>query len=134
MRYQKELNIWKGHGIILNLNTMEAWSFGWWQFLRKINNVVYFNAFPLNMFMRKHQQYTRRILDNMKINYVVVKYKAGLQNLKQQEELFQQELFLLQDAIEKKNSRSKKNNERLQLINKIYDDLSLLYSLDPDCT
>ena len=72
-------NIWKANNLKLDTDKMEAYSYGWWGFLKKIEGKLVFNNHFYSVTTRKHQFEVRRrlLLLGIKID-VELPFEAGL--------------------------------------------------------
>lgn len=82
MRYYKTQHKYKASNLELDMNTMQAYSYGWWIFLSKIEGNLVFNDFPYSITTMGHQ---RKILKQLELLGIIpsiyVECPGGLQNL-----------------------------------------------------
>lgn len=55
MRHYKRANIYKSGRAVLKIEPLEAWSYDWWCFLRKVRGKVVFNNYHYSNTTGKHQ-------------------------------------------------------------------------------
>lgn len=55
MKYFKRLGLYKASNVTYNPTTKEAYSYGWWQFSRKIGDKIFFNDTSYSPSTCKHQ-------------------------------------------------------------------------------
>lgn len=80
MKYYARLKIYKSNNVTFDPETLSAYSYDWWQFVRVINGKVVFNGYFYSPTTAKHQSKVRNLLASLNINIdVVVKTRAGLQ-------------------------------------------------------
>lgn len=72
----------------LDMETLEARSYEWWAFVKKIGNKVVFNEYRYSATTSKHQIQMRILLDHLNIGIdMVVSIRGGLQGIKSLKEL-----------------------------------------------
>ncbi len=67
MKYSKRLKVYKANNLVLNPETMTAFSYDWWQFLARINGKVVFNSHRYSVSTAKHQHKVRGVLSELGI-------------------------------------------------------------------
>lgn len=91
MKYFKKLKIYKASNVTFNPETFEAYSYGWWKFVSKINGKIVFNSHFYSQSTSKHQHKVNSLLGflGIKIDLYVKtskslgNFEAGLSALKQ---------------------------------------------------
>lgn len=82
MKYFKTLKVYKNSSgsCLVDVENCEAWSYKWWQFVKKENGLVIFNWYGYSNSTRKHQYSAMRILEDngIKVDLSVHSHK-GLQ-------------------------------------------------------
>jgi ribosomal protein S30 len=83
MKYFKRLKLYKASNVTYSPETKEAYSYGWWQFTKKIGNVVLFNNYTYSSSTSRHQSKVSRILRDNKENilYVCLNDSTNLRSL-----------------------------------------------------
>jgi hypothetical protein len=78
MKFSKKHTRYEASNVSLNLETLEAFSYDWWQFLKLINGKLVFNNYSYSNTTCKHQQKVRRVLDEkgIKIDVFVKTYRS----------------------------------------------------------
>lgn len=115
MKYYSRLNVYKNtNGTnVFNPETLEAISYNWWIYLKRINNKLVFNNYAYSNTTRKHQHDLKYVLREKGINIdLVIEVPRGLQDLKSGIEYYQDKIKKLELAIAKPRSRNSTNNER----------------------
>lgn len=67
MKYFKRAGIYKASNVTFNPETMEAHSYGHWQFVTKIGDQVFFNNYPYSITTQGHQRKVRSLLRDLGI-------------------------------------------------------------------
>lgn len=70
MKYYKRLKVYKASNVTFNPETKEAFSYGWWKFVTKVNGLVVFNDHTYSISTRKHQSKVWNLL-NYKADLIV---------------------------------------------------------------
>lgn len=80
MKYYKRLNVYKASNVSFEPDSIAAYSYDWWQFVRVVNGSVVFNDYSYSPSTRKHQYKVRSLLNQLNINIdLVINTRAGLQ-------------------------------------------------------
>lgn len=127
MRFLKRLNMYRSASgkCSFDPNTMEAWSYSWWQFVAYIDGKVYFNGYHYSMPTGCQQRAVRSLLREHGIQYHYVSYRRGLQDINGQIQVFQAEIASLKAAIAKPRTHKQKNAERRESIAYLRQDIKL---------
>lgn len=67
MKRLKSKNLWKAANVEFNADTIEARSYAWWIFVKKINGLVVFNSYKYSVTTAKHQRKLRDLLNDLGI-------------------------------------------------------------------
>lgn len=116
MKYSNKRQRYEASNVSFNPETFKAYSYGWWQFVAKIDGKIYFNTHFYSPSTCKHQSKVRRLLDELgiKIDYKIDCpegfqaehwYKISISNYKY-------DIDILKAAINKKGSRKATNARR----------------------
>lgn len=80
MKYYKTQNKYKASNVVLDMNTLTAWSYDWWAFLKNINGRLVFNDYRYSPSTQKHQAKVRSLLNQLGLTVVTIKCPKGLQS------------------------------------------------------
>lgn len=130
MRYYKRLKKYKASNVEFDCKTETAYSYGWWQFVKRIKGKLIFNNFRYSPSTCRHQLKISRLLGELglKIDYVIGA-PAGLQNLVQAIRHHQILITNLLAQIDKKGTHRAKNIERQTRIEQHSQTIELIQSL-----
>lgn len=135
MKYYKRLRIWKASNVDFNPETEEAYSFGWWCFVKRIGGKLVFNGYRYSNHTSRHQSKVFALL--IKLGYHDIEYieaPRGLQDLGCAVSYYENNIQELKQAIAKPRSHKTTNQrrqteireyeERLEILNKLlyYDE------------
>lgn len=127
---QLKSGTYKASNVTFNPNTMEANSYGWWTFVKRINGKVVFNAHKYSVTTAKHQHKVRSIMVQLGIRPdVIVDTRLCLNNynaLSDAKSRFLQSIKELNDLIDKKGSQYRANVLRQRRITMIMEELDKL--------
>ncbi len=81
--------IYTGSNVIYNPRTTEAWSYGWWQFVKLLDGKVIFNNYYYSNTTSKHQSKVRSLLATLGVTvHESLPVPKGLQTVDTLEELY----------------------------------------------
>lgn len=131
MKYFKRSNMYKASNVTVNAETLEARSYEWWIFVKRIKGKLVFNDYGYSNTTRRHQWKVRRLLkDTMHVNIDhVIEAPKGLQRLDLAIEHYNNKIADLQAEINKRGTKKKKNEERAELINQYQERIILIQDL-----
>ena len=100
-KFHPRLNLWKdGKNNVFNPYTLEATSYNWWIYLKKIKGKLVFNTYPYSKTKQRHQNHMHKLLKELNIKIdVKVSTRQSLHNFSNSalyakyENLFRLELF-----------------------------------------
>lgn len=105
MKYFKRANIYKASNVTFNPETLKAYSYDWWCFVKPINGKLVFNNYYYSNTTCRHQQKVRGLLYDLGIKIdLIVSTRSCLDNTN-----------ALSNAID---LLANENRELLKLINK----------------
>lgn len=83
IKWFPRLGIYKNStgNVTFNPTTMEAYSYNWWQFVRKIGKTVIFNDYYYSSSTNAHQWCVKSVLKEKKIRYITVSIRDSLHKL-----------------------------------------------------
>lgn len=123
MKFYKTLNTYKASNVYFNCNTMQAYSYGWWQFVDVIDDNLIFNTYKYSNSTLNHQSKVRRLLNQLGLKVdIEIEAPKGLQAANWQADtyayLMNEQNYLL-DEIKKgrPGQRQAYRLERLKNIN-----------------
>lgn len=67
MKLMKRTNIYKASNLTFNPVTLDAFSYGWWQFVGVVDGKVIFNTYRYSNSTSKHQSKVRRLINQLGI-------------------------------------------------------------------
>ncbi len=117
MKYMSKTGIYKASNVIFNPTTIEAISYNWWSFVKKIKGKVVFNDYNYSNTTRRHQYKVKQLMHELGIKIdLIVKVDEGLQHMKSIKEVNERQRITLNHlaCIEesKKLARNKKAKEK----------------------
>lgn len=75
--------IYKASNVTFNPNTLEAYSYDWWQFVKVIRGKVIFNSYRYSNTTARHQSKVRQVMVQLGIKIdLEVQVRGGLQDIK----------------------------------------------------
>jgi hypothetical protein len=135
MKYKKRQRIWEASNVTYNPVTKEAYSYGWWCFVKKIGNMMVFNEYSYSNTTSSHQSKVRSLLWQLGHHDMeYIESPDGLDNLdsavRYYENLIDERKTLIAKPKTHKTTNARRRQEieeyegKLQLINKLryYDD------------
>lgn len=132
-RLKRKPEIYKTSKCSFNSETIEAYSYGWWQFVEKVGSKVVFNNYNYSHTTNKHQYETLYLMKKLgvKIDFEF-KARLGLQNGLAYQTAIEDYNFAintLNKQIAKPRSHKTKNKDRLQEIKEIKDTIKMIKKL-----
>lgn len=129
-KYCRRDNQFKSKRYYFDLDTCEAYSYNWWQFVIKIGNTIYFNDPSYSMQTHLHQTMAKNVLlwEGVGTNYehknplfkgikiVYVYYREGLNHLDNAISNMYYEIRCIKEAMANPRSLKRKNKERVKEI------------------
>lgn len=122
MIYIKSRNSYEASNFIFEIDTKKAWSYGWWNFSRVVNDKLIFNNTTYSMTTCRHQHKAWRLLNykaDLTLNYTTVNLTDISEALKDEIKNCKYEIDTLKKLIKKKGTRKSKNAERIDEIGKL---------------
>ena len=113
MKYYKTQKMYKASNVTFNVETLEAYSYGWWSFVKVINGEVVFNEYRYSVSTSKHQTKVLSLMSqlNIKIDRFV-QCKDGLQHISTIKELNKNENETLKIIAEREAAKKQRQRER----------------------
>lgn len=123
MKHFKRTNLYKASNVTFNPETIEAFSYDWWCFVKKINGKVIFNSYKYSPTTGNHQYKVRSLLKelNIKIDFEI-ECPSGFQSNDFDisiDKHYSAEIEELKEKIAKPRSQSRKNKERQAEIDRL---------------
>lgn len=72
MKYFTRQNLYKASNVTFSPETMDAYSYGWWRFVAKVDGLLIFNNARYSNSTSKHQSKVRRLLETLGIKIDLV--------------------------------------------------------------
>jgi hypothetical protein len=116
MKHYIKSNMYKAANVSFNPESIAAFSYNWWQFVKVIDGLVVFNTFAYSVTTRKHQSKVRTLMGTLGITIdVEIEAPEGLQRDWSADSinLYKRRIEALETAIKAPRSNNKKNQERL---------------------
>jgi len=115
MKYFTRLNVFKGSNVCFNPETLEATSYDWWFFVKKINGKLVFNDYRYSNSTRRHQRNVQSLLNQLgiKINLYVNQRESlssGIKVSHLYEDLFRMEIHNANPKTRKKWDKTSFNS------------------------
>lgn len=103
----------EGANVTFDPEKVEATSFRWWYFVKRIGGKVVFNDYSYSSYTRRHQNKVKLLMKELGIKTdVIIEAPGGLQNLGAAIQHYNSKIKGLIAAIQKPGSRAAKNKER----------------------
>lgn len=100
--------------------TLEATSFNWWYFVKKIGGKVVFNEYRYSSYTTRHQRKVERLMEQLGIKVdVVVEAPKGLQNLSDAIEHHEYQIRELIGAMQRPRTQKAKNAWRAERVREL---------------
>lgn len=117
MKYYPRLKMYKASNVQFDPETISAYSYDWWQFVRSFNGTVVFNDYNYSSMTVKHQWKVRSVLDDLCIKIdLSIECPGGLQDLESGVRHYEKMIADLQELIKKPGTHRAKNAQRKKLI------------------
>jgi hypothetical protein len=130
LRYYKKLGLFKASNVAFYPTTLEATSYDWWVFVKRIGGKIVFNSFRYSPTTNKHQSKVRSLLEQLGINIdFEISAPKGLQNLQSAIDHYEYSINALQQEIANPRSRKGKNILREQQIRDMQKQIEIVKRL-----
>lgn len=116
LTFYPRLNTWKAANVSLNPHTLEARSYDWWIFCKRINGQLVFNDYRYSNTTSKHQHKVRGWLRHQGYEFTSIEAPRGLQDLRSATNYYRDQIKKLEAEIAKPRSQARKNSERNEQI------------------
>lgn len=115
LTWKPKSKLWAASNVTFDEANLEAYSYGWWSFLKVINGKIVFNEYGYSNTTRKHQSKVRRALSELGIEIdLYIEAPNGLQDLESAINFYTNKIESLETAMIK--GKAAKNAERKQSI------------------
>jgi len=118
MKYMVRAKVYRASNVTFNPETMEAYSYAWWLFVKRIGQLNVFNSYRYSSATSGHQAGVRRLLGELGIQiHADIKAGVGLQSqawAQKAIEGYKQDITDTEQAMAK--GKPAKNIERAQYI------------------
>jgi hypothetical protein len=128
-RYLSRTNELKSSNFTMNLGTLEAKSYNWWIFVRKVNGKVIFNHTTYSQTTCKHQGKALQVLDykyDLKLRFTRKSLSDLPAALESEVIGAKRAITQLISDIKKPRTQKAKNEERKQSISKLVQHIDLV--------
>lgn len=116
-RHVKSVNQYNISNCYFSGNSITAYSYNWWVFVKVINGLLVFNNYNYSATTNAHQRKTRRLLDTLGYSIdLTIEAPKGLQDIRSSVTHYERLIFKLQSEIANPRSKRAKNVERANLI------------------
>lgn len=116
MKYYSRLQEYKASNLVVRIGPLQAYSYGWWQFLTEQNGLIVLNMYNYSQTTLKHQYKVRKLLDSLGITPDIVVYTAHSLDSKYWVQdairLAIHEMNVLRDDMNKPRTRASTNEQR----------------------
>jgi len=130
MKFYPRSNLYKASNVTFNPETCEAYSYGWWRFIQRINGQIVFNWYSYSNSTRKHQGKVMGLLRELGVAIdLEIEAPKGLQDLQSAIDLYDRHIAELQAAIAKPKTWATKNVQRQEQIINYQQKMRLVRSL-----
>lgn len=128
MKYFSKLNQYKASNLILDMNTLTATSYGWWEFVKPIGSKIVFNNYRYSVTTSCQQSKMRSLLRELGIKIdLEIQAPRGLQELSSAIPYLEREIETLENEL--KNPRIRKIDERKIKIGALTSELTAVRAL-----
>lgn len=118
LKLKKRTGCYEASNVWFNPETMEATSFQWWYFVKRIGGKVVFNDYRYSSYTTRHQNKVDRTMQKLGIKVdVTIEAPKGLQNLPAAMSYYEERIKTLISEIQRPRSHKEKNRQRALLIN-----------------
>lgn len=112
--------VFKASNVWFNPATMEATSFAWWYFVKRIGGKVVFNDYSYSSYTTRHQRKVQSAMKSLGIKVdVVIQARRGLQDLPQALRDYEERVKTLLALVAKPGTRAAKNAERVEEVKRL---------------
>lgn len=81
--------VYNASNVRYEVNTQAAWSYDWWQFVKRIDNLLVFNTHKYSPTTQRHQRKVRELMERLGHSATVyVDIREGLQGINSAAELY----------------------------------------------
>lgn len=120
LKIKKSTGKYEASNVMFDPQSMEATSFRWWYFVKRIGGKVVFNDYSYSSYTTRHQRKVENTMKALGIKVdVVIQAPKGLQNLPEALAAYQSTIKHLTMLIQKPGTRKAKNEERAARIREL---------------
>lgn len=130
MKYYPKSGLYKASNVTFSPATCEAYSYGWWRFVERIDGKLVFNRYRYSNSTCKHQLKVWRLLRQLGLVIdIELESPDGLQNLASSIGHYERLVAKLRAEIATPRSHARKNEERRQTIRQLQDKIRIVKTL-----
>ena len=111
LKYFPRLNLYKASNVTFDPATCRGYSYKWYRLVDKIGNTVVLNTYGYSYTTIRHIYKVRRVLEDLRIQYVEIEAPRGLQDL---EQAMRHYTFKNQELLERVNNPRTKKEKNVQ--------------------
>lgn len=122
LKFYKRLGIFKASNVSLNPANLDAYSYGWWKFVKVIGDKVVFNNYRYSSSTSQHQHKVSNLLRELGVKIDLrISAPRGLDNLASAIDYYSNKINSIDLELAKPRSRKAKNIERLEAIKELQE-------------
>lgn len=130
LKVKKSTGRYEASNVWFDPKRMEATSFRWWYFVKRIGGKVVFNDYSYSSYTTRHQRKVERTMEALGIKVdVVIQAPKGLQDLPTALLAYQTQIKNLTMLIQKPGTRKAKNEERAARIRELQERVKTVQAL-----
>lgn len=116
MKFMKRARIYKAKNVTFNPSTLNAYSYGWWRFVARIDGITIFNSFKYSVTTGRHQSKVSTLMNQLGIQVdLTLKLPLGIRTGDSLSDLFQEaEEHLCIEYLESEIKREERNAKARQ--------------------
>lgn len=112
LKYFPRLNLYKASNVTFDPGTCQGYSYKWYRLVDKIGGTVVLNSYAYSNTTIRHIYKVRRVLEDLRIQYVEIEAPTGLQNLERASEHYQNKNGELLSKVNNPRTKKEKNVQR----------------------
>lgn len=117
MKLKKTTGEYVASNVSFNPETLEATSFKWWYFVKRIGGKVVFNDYRYSSFTSRHQNKVRLLMKRLGIKIdLEIEAPKGLQDLQAAHDWYEGHIIRLVSLMSMPRTHAAKNAERAHLV------------------
>ena len=130
MKYIKKRGQYEGSNVTYDPISGDAYSYGWWRFVERINGKVVFNNYSYSPSTSRHQWKVRSLLNQLGVKIdITLEAREGLQNLHIACNDYYRRIEELTALINKPRTRKSTNERRRKEIEETHQKIKTIIDL-----